>query len=70
MARKTVYFTTGASCAITVEVPDDADDDLIIDLAWEELPGSLCASCSGYSQNFSVDLGDWEQDTYSPVVDA
>lgn len=65
MAKYRVYFQTGASVAVTVEVPDELDEDKAreqaIEKAFDEAPSnSLCIHCSGYGQGWSRDLGELE----------
>lgn len=57
--RVNVYFETVASAVVYVDVPDDADEDEILDEAYNELPGGLCAQCSGWGHDYGVDLGEW-----------
>jgi len=63
MPKYRVYLTTTASATVYVEAenPDDA-----IDLAYEEGPAGICAHCSGWGQNWSVDLGEWGTDDQAP----
>lgn len=65
MAKYRVYLQTGASVAVTVEISDDLSEDdareQAIEKAFEEAPSSsLCIHCSGYGQNWSMDLGELE----------
>lgn len=58
MPKYTVYFTQTASASVTIEAPsrDEAEE-----AAYQEVPGSLCASCSGWGSSVGVELGgDWE----------
>lgn len=41
--------------------------DLIEDRAYEDTP-SICAQCSGWGQQYSMDLGDWEPDEDQPGI--
>ena len=62
----TVYyvdFTTTASLSVKVEA-DDAE--AAIDAAYDELPGGVCAPCSGWGQAWVLDLGDWEVSNEPP----
>lgn len=35
--------------------------DQILDIAYEEMPGGICAQCSGWDRNWSLEIGDvWE----------
>jgi hypothetical protein len=64
MAKYTVYLAAHADLTVDVEVPDDLDDDeareRAIEGALEDGPGSLCYQCSGYRQNWSLELGDFD----------
>jgi hypothetical protein len=60
-----VYLTTTASATLDVEVPDDLGEDeareQAIEEAIQEAPSGVCASCSGYGQEWSLELGgDWD----------
>lgn len=58
MSRYRVTLTSSAGFYITVEA--DSEDEAI-DLAYDEAPSGVCAHCSGYGQEWSLDLGDdWE----------
>lgn len=65
MATYTLYFTTNASSAVTVE----ADDlESAIEKAYDRLPYNVCAQCAGagYSAEAGIDLaGDWELDEHA-----
>jgi hypothetical protein len=54
MAKKTVLFTTTLGVTVTVET-DSTDPEEIIEQAWNEAPGSICANCSGWGQAWSRD---------------
>lgn len=64
MAKYRVYLETTASLTVTVDVPDNLDGDeasiAAIEAAYEELPRSICANCSGWGEPWSRDLGEWE----------
>jgi hypothetical protein len=68
MAEYNLTFLQTASTYVTVEA-DDLDEAL--DLAYEQLPGGVCAQCSGWGQSHSgIDLdGDWEFDESYYTVD-
>jgi hypothetical protein len=60
MPKYRVYFTTGASSSVVVEAEDRSD---AIDKASDEFAyPSICAQCSGWGQDYSMDLGEWEPD--------
>lgn len=67
MSSYTIYFTSTASTAVTVE----ADDfETAVELAYEELPGSVCAQCAGWGGRPGIDLSDdWEPNEKSCDVD-
>jgi hypothetical protein len=54
MAKKTVHFTQTIGVSVTVET-DSEEPNEIIDQAWEEAPGGICAHCSGWGQSWSRD---------------
>lgn len=86
MSNYRVDYETMVSCTVSVQIEDDdsrlidnggdwSPEDLALELAYDELPGSLCISCSGYGlgSNYSLDMGGtWEPIEPSPVerVDA
>mgnify|MGYP000184366729 CR=1 FL=1 len=57
MPTYSVNFETTASVTITVEAEDE---DAAVDLAYDEIPSSVCAQCSGWGQKWSLDLGEFE----------
>jgi hypothetical protein len=64
MPKYNVLFTTHASAWVTVEAPETDDKGEIVDFAYDastvEFP-SLCAQCSGWGQQWDLELGDeWE----------
>lgn len=50
-----VHMSTVSSFSITVEAEDY---EAAIDKAYEEHSPSVCAQCSGWRQNWSLDIGD------------
>lgn len=60
MKKYQVSFEEGSWLTVYVEYPDDAEpDDIdIIEKAYEEMPGDICAHCSGWGKNWSRNLGD------------
>jgi hypothetical protein len=59
MPKYRVAMHTGASLFIVVEANDETE---AADIAYEEIPGGVCAQCSGWGQKWSLDLGDLEID--------
>lgn len=63
MARFTVYLEQVMSTSIEVEADSkEAAEEAVWDndVYQNELPGSLCAQCSGYGQSWSIDTsGEW-----------
>jgi hypothetical protein len=66
MSTYRIYFTNVTSTSIEVEA-DDLDE--AIDAAYEKLPGSICAQCSGWGNDWSRDEGDWNHDETTYAVD-
>ena len=67
MKKYRVFFETGASLSIDVELSDEeieatGGDPLAasIEKAYDHLPGDVCAHCSGWGKKYSLDLGEWE----------
>lgn len=56
MPKFTVFLTTTASLAVTVEAEDR---EAAIDAAYDN-GQYLCAQCSGWGQDWGLDLGEWE----------
>lgn len=56
MPKYRVYLETGASLSVTV----DAEDEEAAAEAAFESGQYLCAQCSGWGQNWTVDLGEWD----------
>lgn len=52
-----VYLETGASLTVTVEA---ADEGAAIEEAFANVPRDICANCSGWGQNWSRELGEWD----------
>jgi len=75
MTKYRVHLHTVMSMSIEVEV-DDADmspedaRDRAVDQAYDEMPGDICAQCSGWRQPWSRDLGEWEIDADEPMAPA
>lgn len=67
MPKYMVNFVATASMTITVEAEDA---EAAIEAAHEDAPTGVCAQCSGWGQDFSLDLsGEWELSEYEPVVE-
>lgn len=55
-----VYLRQTVHCAVTVEAEDE---EAAIEYAVQAVPTTLCASCSGCGEQWSMDLsGEWETD--------
>ena len=65
MTEYRVSFHAGASTTITVEADDE---EAALDKAYDALPNSICAQCSGWGQKWSRDIGEWEVDDKAPEV--
>jgi hypothetical protein len=55
MAKYTVYLTTVASTSVEVEADDPGD---ALEKADSSYMPQICAQCSGWGKNFSLELGD------------
>lgn len=56
MAKYRVYMRANADLVLDVEA--DSEDEAL-DLAYEKAPPGICASCSGWGREFSLDLGEF-----------
>jgi hypothetical protein len=65
MARYRVHMEAVASYFIEVEAEDE---DAAVEAAYEEAPG-ICAQCSGWGQQYGMDLGEWELAENDPEYD-
>lgn len=52
-----VLFTTTASYVVTVE---SESPDTAIEEAYDLLPSGVCAQCSGWGRDYSLDFGEWD----------
>jgi hypothetical protein len=55
--------------ALELKVPVDkltASDLDVEDRAYEELPSSLCAPCSGWNSSYTAEISDWEASGEEP----
>ena len=52
-----VLFTTTANYVVTV---DSESPDTAVEKAYELLPSGVCAHCSGWGRNYSLDFGEWD----------
>lgn len=59
MSTYTVFFETVATTSVEVEASNELEAE---GLAFDKLPGTLCAACAGVGDpyNAGVDIGDWE----------
>jgi hypothetical protein len=65
MAKYTVYQTTTASWSVEVEADDE---DEALEKAYAAAVPDICAQCSGWGRDYSLELGDeW---TATDVYDA
>lgn len=74
MAKYRVNMQTIASTSIEIEVPDDVTDlEEITERAFNEANfPTLCAQCSGWGKDYSLDLGDeWDVSEYNgePLIE-
>ena len=52
-----VHFETVAGATVYV---DAQNEDEAVKKACEELPYSMCASCSGWGRSYSMEMGEWD----------
>jgi hypothetical protein len=76
MKKYRVHFETMASVSVDIELSDEdiakfdgEEKEAAIEKAWEELPGDVCAQCSGWGQKWSRDQGEWELAKERRVID-
>lgn len=61
MTKYRVPFNTWAGGSITVDT-DETDPEKILEEAYTEGIPSVCAQCSGWGRDFSLEIGDeWEE---------
>ena len=66
MAKYQVAFQNIAMAYVTVEASDPEE---AIDLAYGHIPYDLCAQCSGWGQDHTLDIGDsWDVDGEPEVI--
>lgn len=66
MTKYQVAFQNVAMVYITVEANDPEE---AIDLAYEQIPYDVCAQCSGWGQDYTLDIGDsWDVDGEPAVI--
>jgi hypothetical protein len=53
-----VNFRTLASMSVLV---DAEDEDAAVDVAFTRVPHGVCAQCSGWSEEWSLDMGEWNE---------
>lgn len=73
MSKYTVYMDTTASLAVHVEIDDSGMDErqaseAAIEAAYSEAPRGICAQCSGWGEQWSLDLGGWEPAEDTPTT--
>lgn len=59
MARYRVAFHAYVSATVYV---DAEDEEAAVEAAYDNLPSGVCAQCSGWNEDWSLDLGDFEVD--------
>lgn len=64
MPRYRVSLETGASLFVTVEAEDE---EAAIEAAYDN-GQYLCAHCTGWGQDWGLDLGEWEPSEVDPAV--
>lgn len=66
-----VYLETTMSATVTVEIPDDTDEDareeVAIGAALDILPRQVCAQCSGWREPWGKEEGEYEAIEENPV---
>ena len=66
MAKYQVVFQSAAEVYVTVEASDPEE---AIDLAYDHIPDDVCAQCSGWGQDYTLDIGDsWDVDGEPEVI--
>lgn len=63
MPKYRVTMNTQAWAYVTVEA---GDEDEAIDLAFNE-PPDICAQCSGWNEDYTLELGEWDAAEDVPV---
>ena len=58
MAKYRVQLETIAS--MTIEVEAESEEEAL-DMAFDDAPPDVCAQCSGWGQEWSLELGEWDQ---------
>ena len=57
MPQYRVTLETIASVTVEVEAEDK---DAAVEEAFNEAPSGVCAQCSGWGQEWSMDMGEWD----------
>lgn len=68
MPEYNVYLEAGASYSVKVNTDDihgydgseGPDTDAILDAAYDQMPGGVCAQCSGWNRPWNLDIADAE----------
>lgn len=76
MPKYRVFFATTASLSVEVELDDEEIErhggdakSAAIEKAYDAMPGDICAQCSGWGRNYSLELGEFEIETQRKVDD-
>lgn len=57
MSKYRVTLTSTASITVYVEAEDKEE---AIEAAFEQAPYEVCHQCSGYNENYNLELGEWD----------
>ncbi len=57
MPKYRITLATSASVTATVEADDD---EIAVDMVFDMVPSEVCAQCSGWGKNWSLDIGQWD----------
>jgi hypothetical protein len=75
MGKATVRLIATAHQWVKVEIDDEKlkglseseKEELYLDQAYAEMQEGICAGCSGFGSNFTIDLDEWEPVDENPV---
>jgi kynurenine formamidase len=57
MPKYRVHFEAVADLRLTVEAANEED---AIETAFDNLPGDICAHCTGWGKKWSREIGEWD----------